>query len=140
MPGELVQVLDGDGGGGEGGEGGEGGVGPLEQRSVHSLAQAWYALGSLGQNFMHADKEPPGQPGDGGLGGEGGTGGTGGLPHVVGSGPWTTRPLILTSVTAKLDACKFPSPPQFPGTHPTHWDEYTTAPYCDIWPARPLPP
>jgi len=132
MPGDVVQVLGAGGGdGGEGGDGGggDGGVGPEEQRLEQSFTQVWYAAGSDGQSFMHADIEPPGQPGDGGAGGDGEAGGGdggaggGGELHLVGSGPWTTRPLIFTSETAKLDACKFPSPPQFPGTHPVHWDE-----------------
>jgi hypothetical protein len=88
---------------------------------------------------MHAAKEPPGQPeGDGegegvgfggnGLGGEGvgGTGdgvGVGAGLHFLGSGPCTTVPVILRFETLKLEAPKFPSPPQLPGTHPVHWDE-----------------
>merc|ERR1719238_1057684 len=87
-----------------------------EQRSVHSLTQAWYATGSLGHKCTHADKEPPGQPagdggaggtGDGGAGGAGGAGGDGGAggagagEHLVGSGPCTMEPLILKLLTEK---------------------------------------
>jgi len=89
---------------------------------------------------MHAAKEPPGQPdGDGegvgvgvggkGVGGEGvggtgeGVGGEGAGLHFLGSGPCTTVPVILRFETLKLEASKFPSPPQLPGTHPVHCDE-----------------
>lgn len=86
---------------------------------------------------MHAAREPPGQPeGDGGgegvgaggkgAGGVGGTGegvGAGAGLHFLGSGPCTTVPVILRFETLKLEAPKFPSPPQLPGTHPVHCDE-----------------
>jgi hypothetical protein len=79
---------------------------------------------------MQAVREPPGQPeGDGGVGvggvGDGGVGGGeggegDGPPHLLGSGPCTTLPVILRFETLKLEAPKFPSPEQLPGTHPVH--------------------
>jgi len=99
---------------------------PGEQRSAHSLAQAWYATGSLGHKCMHAEREPPGQPagdgrglgGDGGVGGAGaggaggagagGAGGAGAGEHLAGSGPCTTEPFILKLLTEKWEPPRSP--------------------------------
>jgi len=117
----------GDGGEGGKGEGGEGGVGPEEQRFAQSFAQAWYAAGSLGQSFMHADIEPPGQPGgDGGAGGDGGLGGDGGFGglHKRGVGPCTTAPRIFKFLTVYIEELKSPYPHRLPpGTQPCHCEE-----------------
>lgn len=105
---------------------------------------------SAGHRSMQAFKEPPGQSegcglgvgcgvgtgvgagvGDGtGVGDGAGVGDGGGCGlQRLGSGPWTTLPVIFIFFTVYTEEVRSPELPQSPGTQPCHCEEYMTAPY-----------
>lgn len=96
---------------------------------------------SAGHKSMQAAKEPPGQSEGLGVGcgvvtgvgagvddGAGVVDGGCGLQRL-GSGPWTTLPVIFRFFTLYTEEVRSPELPQSPGTQPCHCEEYMTAPY-----------
>lgn len=77
----------------------------------------------MGEGLGDGDGVGDGGDGVGGTVGANVGAGVGAGAHLLGSGPCTTLPWILRFETLKLEAPRFPSPPQLPGTQPVHWDE-----------------